>query len=188
MDPKSSGTNKNRYIVASNDGRVRRHMRSVAGVPLLYISKSVLLMEPMANVTEELREREEKSKFKQGLKGQRKPDQAPKRKRDDGEEEGQDDQSVAGGATDDAQPAKKRKQKGPKQPNPLSMKKAKKDKTATPAAPPKKATYTEADESQPFTTADGATPTESSGRKRKRKPKSKSEGEAVPTEADAGSS
>jgi U3 small nucleolar RNA-associated protein 23 len=186
VDPKSSGTNKNRYIVASNDGRVRGHMRSIAGVPLLYISKSVLLMEPMANVTEELREREEKSKFRQGLKGQRKPDQAPKRKRDDDDEEGQDNQS-AGGATDDAQPAKKRKQKGPKQPNPLSMKKAKKDKTATPAAAPKKTRSTEADESQPSTTADGAAPAESSGRKRKRKPKSKSEGEAVPTRADAGS-
>lgn len=181
VDPKGSSTNKNRYIVASNDSRVRGHMRSIAGVPLLYISKSVLLMEPMANVTEELREREEKSKFKQGLKGQRKPDQAPKRKRDDEEENGQDNQSVAG----DAQPAKKRKQKGPKQPNPLSMKKAKKDKAATSATAPQK---TKAAETDPFpTTADGAGPTESSGRKRKRKPKSKGDGDAGPIDADAGS-
>ncbi|KAH7408360.1 Fcf1-domain-containing protein [Phaeosphaeria sp. MPI-PUGE-AT-0046c] len=186
VDPKGSGTNKNRYIVASNDSRVRGHMRSIAGVPLIYISKSVVLMEPMANATEELREREEKSKFKQGLKGQRKPDQTPKRKRDDNEEEGEDKQSVDG-AMDDAQPAKKRKQKGPKQPNPLSMKKAKKDNAATPATAPKKAKPVEADPSQTSTTVDGAAPTESSGRKRKRKPKSKGDGDAGPIEAEAGS-
>lgn len=175
VDPKSSGTNKNRYIVASNDSRVRGHLRSIAGVPLIYISKSVLLMEPMANATEELREREEKSKFKMGLKGQRKPDQAPKRKRDD-EEEGRDDQSIADGAT----PAKKRRQKGPKQPNPLSMKKAKKDNsTAQPA--PKKTKTADTDDAQPSAIEAGVG--ESSGRKRKRRPKTKSDGDAAPAEA-----
>jgi U3 small nucleolar RNA-associated protein 23 len=175
VDPKSSGTNKNRYIVASNDSRVRGHMRSIAGVPLIYISKSVLLMEPMANATEELREREEKSKFKMGLKGQRKPDQAPKRKRDDEGEE-RDDQSVA---VDDT-PARKKRQKGPKQPNPLSMKKAKKDKSEMQPAP-KKTKTTDADNAQP--SAAEATAGESSGRKRKRKPKTKSDGDAAPAEA-----
>jgi U3 small nucleolar RNA-associated protein 23 len=175
VDPKSSGTNKNRYIVASNDSRVRGHMRSIAGVPLIYISKSVLLMEPMANATEELREREEKSKFKMGLKGQRKPDQAPKRKRDDEGEE-RDDQSVA---VDDT-PARKKRQKGPKQPNPLSMKKAKKDKSEMQPAPEKTKT-TDADNAQP--SAAEATAGESSGRKRKRKPKTKSDGDAAPAEA-----
>jgi len=175
VDPKSSGTNKNRYIVASNDSRVRGHMRSIAGVPLIYISKSVLLMEPMANATEELREREEKSKFKMGLKGQRKPDQAPKRKRDD-EEEGRDDQSIADGATS----AKKKRQKGPKQPNPLSMKKAKKDNSTTQPAP-KKTKTADTDDAQPSTAEAGAG--ESSGRKRKRKPKTKSDGDVAHAEA-----
>ncbi|EAT88399.1 hypothetical protein HBI56_125630 [Parastagonospora nodorum] len=177
VDPKSSGTNKNRYIVASNDSRVRGHMRSIAGVPLIYISKSVLLMEPMANATEELREREEKSKFKMGLKGQRKPDQTPKRKRDDEGEE-RDDQSVAV----DTAPARKKRQKGPKQPNPLSMKKAKKDKSETQPVP-KKTKTTDADDAQP--SAAEAAAGESSGRKRKRKPKSKSDGDgdAAPVEA-----
>jgi U3 small nucleolar RNA-associated protein 23 len=179
VDPKHSGTNKNRYIVASNDSRVRGHMRSIAGVPLMYISKSVVLMEPMANATEELREREEKSKFKLGLKGQRKPDQVQKRKRDDDEEGEQDNQSVS-------EPAKKKKPKGPKQPNPLSMKKAKKDKPDQ-ASAPKKPRTTDADELQPPATDDVGAPGESSGRKRKRKPKSKGDGDAVAVEDDAGS-
>lgn len=184
VDPKSSGTNKNRYIICSNDLRVRKHMRTIAGVPLIYISKSVVLMEPMANATEELREREEKSKFKMGLKGQRKPDQAPKRKRDD-EEQG-DDQSTPGGATGDARPSKKKKAHGPKQPNPLSMKRAKKDTPATEKAP-KKAKSAETDEIQPSTTDEAGAPSESSGRKRKRKPKSKGDGDAVPTEPEPAS-
>jgi U3 small nucleolar RNA-associated protein 23 len=185
VDPKDSGTNKNRYIICSDDVQVRKKMRSIAGVPLIYISKSVVLMEPMANATEELREREEKSKFKMGLKGQRKPDQllAPKRKRDN-EEEG-DDKSIADGATGDARPSKKKKAYGPKAPNPLSMKKAKKDTPATQKAP-KKARAVEADDAQPATEEAGA-PTESSGRKRKRKPKSKGDADAAPTEAEPAS-
>jgi U3 small nucleolar RNA-associated protein 23 len=186
VDPKSSGTNKNRYIVCSDDVQVRKHMRSIAGVPLIYISKSVVLMEPMANATEELREREEKSKFKMGLKGQRKPDQAlaPKRKRDD-EEEG-DDKSIADGATGDARPSKKKKAYGAKQPNPLSMKKAKKDTPATQKAP-KKAKPAETEDTQPSTIDEAGAPSESSGRKRKRKPKSKGEGDAAPTEPEPAS-
>jgi U3 small nucleolar RNA-associated protein 23 len=181
VDPKDSGTNKNRYIVASNDKRVRAHMRSIAGVPLIYISKSVVLMEPMASATEELREREEKSKFKQGLKGQRKPDQAPKRKRDD--EDG-DGQSIADGATGGERPNKKKKQqKGPKQPNPLSMKKAKKE-----IAAPKNAKPSNTNEEPPSTTDGADAPGESSGRKRKRKPKSKGDGDAAPAEVDVDSS
>ena len=129
VDPKESGTNKNRYLVASNDRSVRAQMRHVAGVPLIYISKSVLLMEPMADASEQLREREEKSKFKMGLRGQRAQDATQKRKRDDEGEDGADDQSFA---TEDAKP-KTRKRKGPKGPNPLSVKKPTKDKT--PAKP-----------------------------------------------------
>jgi U3 small nucleolar RNA-associated protein 23 len=185
VDSKGNGTNKNRYIVASNDKRVRAHMRGIAGVPLFYISKSVVLMEPMANATEELREREEKSKFKMGLKGQRKPDQTQKRKRDDEEEE-QDDRSIADGATD-VRPAKKKKAKGPKQPNPLSMKRAKKDKPATDASAPKKSKSSDANHTHSSAADDAAAPSESSGRKRKRKPKSKGDGDAAPATEDAGS-
>ncbi|KAJ4372353.1 hypothetical protein N0V83_004127 [Neocucurbitaria cava] len=172
VDPKDSKTNKHRYVVASNEPSVRAHMRSIAGVPLIYITKSVVLMEPMANASEEQREREEKSKFKQGLKGQRNPGAGEKRKRND-EEEGQ---SIADGATGDARPSKQKRQKGPKGPNPLSVKKAKKETPA--ASPAKKAKSTIADEAQPSTTAatDTADAEASGPRKRKRKHKSKSDG------------
>jgi U3 small nucleolar RNA-associated protein 23 len=181
VDPKGSGTNKNRYIVASNDTRVRGRMRAIAGVPTIYISKSVVLMEPMAQASEQLREREEKSKFKMGLKGQRKPDQAPKRKRDDDEE----DQGAHSIAEGDAQPTKKKRAKGPKQPNPLSMKKAKNNKPSDPTNSPKKSKPAETSDARP--TEDTGAAGESSGRKRKRKHKSKADGDAAPADGDAGS-
>ncbi|KAF1912504.1 Fcf1-domain-containing protein [Ampelomyces quisqualis] len=184
VDPKDSGANKNRYIVASNDSRVRGRMRSIAGVPTIYIAKSVVLMEPMAQVSEKLREREEKSKFKMGLKGQRKPDQAPKRKRDDGDGD-QDAQSIADGATGDAQPSKKKRAKGPKQPNPLSMKKAKKDKPSSLAHDTKKPKPAETSDARPSAADDTGAAGESSGRKRKRKHKSKADSDAAPADQDA---
>jgi U3 small nucleolar RNA-associated protein 23 len=167
VDPKGSNTNKHRYVVAANDLSVRQRMRRIPGVPLIYIAKSVVLMEPMTNATEDYREREEKSKFKMGLKGQRKPDAGEKRKR----EEGDENASVGEQAMGDRQ--SKRRQKGPKGPNPLSVKKAKKD-TAPPSTttkPPKPA----ASESQPSTEADPQGEA-SEPRKRKRKHKSKAEG------------
>ncbi|CAO2656902.1 Nn.00g057050.m01.CDS01 [Neocucurbitaria sp. VM-36] len=177
VDPKDSKTNKHRYVIASNEPSVRAHMRTIAGVPLIYISKSVVLMEPMTNATEEQRQREEKSKFKQGLKGQRKPDVGLKRKRND-EEEGQHGQSIADGATGDAMPSKQKRQKGPKGPNPLSVKKPKKEKGAPEATAAKKAKLAQSDDARTSTadatdTQDGET---SVPRKRKRKHKSKGDG------------
>jgi U3 small nucleolar RNA-associated protein 23 len=180
------GSNKNRYIVASNDRTVRARMRGVPGVPLIYINKSVVLMEPMASATEVQREREEKSKFRLGLKGQRKPGEAQKRKRGEDEEE-RDEQSIADGAMEE-RPAKKKKSKGPKQPNPLSMMKAKKDKPATASSAPKKSRSSDAHDTRSSVADDDSAPKESSGRKRKRKPKSKVDSGAAPVADDDGSS
>lgn len=171
VDPKGSGSNKHRYVVASNEKEVRSRMRRIPGVPLIYINKSVVLMEPMTNATEEHREREEKSKFKMGLKGQRKPDAGEKRKRDDAE--GQDDKSIA----TEAQEPKKRRQKGPKQPNPLSMKKKKAETTAAQPGSTKKVTPVETYDSQPPAT-DAQDPDAAAPKKRRRKHKSKAEGAA----------
>jgi U3 small nucleolar RNA-associated protein 23 len=175
VDPKNSLTNKNRYIVASQDLEVRAHMRKIAGVPLIYISKSIMLLEPMAALSETQREREEVSKFRQGLKGQRKPDVAAAQKRKREDNEGTNDASIED-TTADARPQKKKKQRGPKQPNPLSMKKSVK-------APPKDSTSrprtVDSQISQPSTTdvpETSAPEGEAGHRKRKRKPKSKGEG------------
>lgn len=174
VDPKSTLTNKHRYVVASQDIKVRAHMRKIAGVPLVYINRSVVIMEPMNTVTEEQRDREEKSKFRLGLKAQRNPAQPPKRKRD--EEEGVDD--VEEQVMD--RPQKKNKRKGPKEPNPLSMKKAKKDQ-APPGGNATKPRTTEPKSPRPAAAdkVDATTEGEGAGhRKRKRKHKPKGEGDS----------
>jgi U3 small nucleolar RNA-associated protein 23 len=181
VDPKDNGTNKFRYLVASNDQSVRAQMRQVAGVPLIYISKSVLLMEPMADASEQIREREEKSKFRLGLRGQRAADAAQKRKRDDEAGDGEGDQSIA---TEDAKPNTK-KRKGPKGPNPLSVKKPKKDKTAPQPGSTKKDRPT-----APDTTGEDTQRGDreaSAPRKRRRKHKSKADDGGADGGADGGS-
>lgn len=138
VDPKDSGTNKNRYIVASQDGKIRAIMRRKAGVPLIYINRSVMIMEPMGQKTEEVREMEERGKVRAGLKGRRgqAPDSALlKRKRSDEDEHGEGDDEpeneehadITGKS--DGKPAPKKTRKGPKGPNPLSIKKSKKKPT-----------------------------------------------------------
>jgi U3 small nucleolar RNA-associated protein 23 len=120
VDPKDAKTNKHRYVVASQELEVRKHMRSITGVPLVYINRSVMIMEPMAGATAENRDREERGKFRDGLKGRRTSGNL-KRKREeedneDGEKEGEGEE---GGV-------RKRRRRGPKGPNPLSVKKPKK--------------------------------------------------------------
>lgn len=174
VDPKDNLTNKHRYVVASQDREVRAHMRTIAGVPQVYISKSVMIMEPMNTVSEEQREREERSKFRAGLKGQRNPDAGQKRKR--AEEEEVDESSVAGEVADRSRPQKKKKQKGPKQPNPLSMRKSTKQQASGKEARAKFADQKAEQPSGSEATISGAPPSENPGhRKRKRRPKSKAE-------------
>lgn len=173
VDPKDAKTNKHRYVVASQELEVRKHMRGIMGVPLVYINRSVMIMEPMAGATAEMREKEEKVKFRDGLKGRGSGSQGMKRKReDDGEEK------EIGNETSDAAAKKKSKYgKGPKGPNPLSVKKAKKKVEGESAAPDKKQSYGEAESGDALAvapTADGSEP--SSKKKRRRKHKSGNEG------------
>jgi len=105
-------------------------MREVAGVPLVYINRSVMILEPMAQRSGEVREAEERGKIRAGLKTRRGASSVvsmsgDKRKREDGEE-GED-----AGGEDEAAAPKRRKAKGPKAPNPLSVKKAKKSAAPT---------------------------------------------------------
>ncbi|KAF2217404.1 hypothetical protein CERZMDRAFT_31213 [Cercospora zeae-maydis SCOH1-5] len=130
VDPKGSGVNKHRYVVASQDDQVRRKMRAVVGVPLVYIKRSVMILEPMAEVSAGVREKEEKAKVKAGLSGRRVTGNTAtgeKRKREEDDEDSDED------ATRGREPAqtKKQKQKGPKGPNPLSVKKPKRENQST---------------------------------------------------------
>ena len=123
VDPKGGKTNKHRYVVASQDVEVRKAMRGIMGVPLVYINRSVMIMEPMASASAETRERGERSKFRDGIKAKERGSGSLKRKREEGDGE-------AGGDGEEGE-KKKVKRKGPKGPNPLSVKKPKKRPTAT---------------------------------------------------------
>lgn len=130
VDPKNTQHNKHRYVVASQEIEVRKSMRKVLGVPLIYINRSVMIMEPMAEATSSNRDKEEKNKFRDGIKGRVSGSVGMKRKRGD-EEETAEAKKPSGA---DGEVTKKKKVYGlPKGPNPLSVKKAKKeDKTAKP--------------------------------------------------------
>ena len=121
VDQKASQTNKHRYVIASDTMDVREHMRTVLGVPLVYITRSVMIMEPMAGTTAITREREEKAKFRAGIKTK---GGGEKRKRED--ELGAKEGVVVGAGQGEPPVKKKKKEWGKKGPNPLSVKKPKK--------------------------------------------------------------
>ncbi|KAI4171451.1 MAG: hypothetical protein LQ343_004189 [Gyalolechia ehrenbergii] len=130
VDPKKSKTNRNRYVVASQDEEVRRFCREVRGVPLIYVKRSVMVLEPMAERTIDVKEGIERDKFRTGLRAR-----LGKRKRDskedkDAETEDRPEREVANGDGRDGEEmaVKRKKTRGPKGPNPLSVKKSKKEK------------------------------------------------------------
>lgn len=156
VDPKDSGENKHRYVVASQSQDLRRMLRGVRGVPLIYIKRSVMILEPMSDESARLRAREERSKFRAGLKPM-----AGKRKRDDKDDDEDGDVVANGKGTESKAPEKKKsKRPGPKGPNPLSMKKKSK-KDGEEASTAKKVAKTEEKPAE-----------EPAKRKRKRKAKS----------------
>jgi U3 small nucleolar RNA-associated protein 23 len=192
VDPKGSGINKHRYVVATQDETVRRKLRAIVGVPLVYIARSVMILEPMASATEDVREREAKAKIKAGLMGRRGTVSGggEKRKRED-----EDGDTQADAAKGDAASQKKRKLKGPKGPNPLAVKKPKKEKrtpaqqeadderTALRRATKNDPQAVEKTRREPDAHEDADEAGERKKRKRKRKPKDASELDGVATSA-----
>lgn len=133
VDSKGSRTNKNRYVVASQEDDVRRKLREIPGVPLVYVKRSVMVMEPMAEGSVGVREGVERGKFRAGLKGRNLSGVKRKREAENevntGRAAGSPDASPPEGEDDAERAVKKRKAKGPKGPNPLSVKKSKKGKS-----------------------------------------------------------
>jgi len=179
VDPKGTLTNKHRYVVATQDPKIRAAMRRIPGVPLIYVSKSVMILEPMASATEEVREREERAKFKAGLKGRRGgADTGEKRKRENDEDESAPTADQSGG---DARPQQKKRAKGAKGPNPLSIRKSKKQapaggQTGEGAKPKRPRTEEPQDAEDGAAVNSGGEGGEPEKRKRKRKHKPKGEG------------
>lgn len=120
VDPKDSKINKFRYVLATQDSKVRGYMRTIPGVPLIYLKRSVMIMEPMAGATEQVKTREDKLKLRSGLKGRKslasEAASTPIIRISD-----QDDSDDAAAA----KVLKKKRKRGPSEPNPLSVKKAK---------------------------------------------------------------
>lgn len=96
------GVNKHRYIVATQDHELRKKLRKVPGVPLVYMNRSVMVMEPLSKVSGKLSEDLETSKLTGGL-----------------------NDAANAGIIPLAAPQASKKRKGPKEPNPLSVKKKK---------------------------------------------------------------
>ncbi|KAM3543889.1 hypothetical protein ARSEF1564_003226 [Beauveria bassiana] len=128
VDPKQTGQNKHRYVVASQSQEVRRALRGVRAVPLIYIKRSVMILEPMADDSAEVRLREEKAKFRAELK-KKTPGNKRKREEEEDGDEGEGGDGEEGGAkmTRQEESKKKKKYGGIKEPNPLSVKKTKKN-------------------------------------------------------------
>ena len=130
VDPKSTGENKHRYVVASQSLDVRRMLRGIRGVPLIYIKRSVMILEPMADESVHIREREEKRKFRAELKnplGKRKREEKEERDGGEGDEDESDNEDVEQKKATQASTTEKKpkKNRGMKGANPLSMKKKK---------------------------------------------------------------
>lgn len=108
-----NGKNKYRYVVATQDVEIRRKLRKVPGVPLVYMNRSVMVMEPLSTASEKVSQEVENAKLYKGLNDAKYAGIA--HNEEEAEEKG-----------DGSQENKPKKRKGPKEPNPLSMKKKKK--------------------------------------------------------------
>ncbi|BFZ63801.1 hypothetical protein YB2330_004933 [Saitoella coloradoensis] len=121
------GENKHRYCVATQSYDLRGELRGIAGVPLMFINRAVLILEPESDATAQFKLREERQKL--GLSTYEKELLAGKKRKREGEE----DNVVGGEALDEIERAREDKEKkrlkklGPKAPNPLSVKKKKKE-------------------------------------------------------------
>ncbi|KAK0465397.1 Fcf1-domain-containing protein [Desarmillaria tabescens] len=98
-------TNKHRYVIASQSQPLRSKLRSIPAVPLVHINRSVMVLEPPSDTTLASKQKSEEESLHPT---------AP-------------DIALVGPSSDP--PRKKRK--GPKGPNPLSVKKKKVDNTLT---------------------------------------------------------
>lgn len=123
-------TNKHRYCLAANSIALRNAIRhTVAGVPIAHVNDhKVMVMEPMSDLTRKRCEEAEKEKL-QAVSG-RQSTVLGKRTSDiiTGEEGAQIGTTIEGSTEQNGVPEFKPRKKKAKGPNPLSMKKSKKDK------------------------------------------------------------
>jgi U3 small nucleolar RNA-associated protein 23 len=129
-----------------------------------------MIMEPMAGATSENRDREERVKFRAGLK---RGSGSLKRKREDDDDEEMKEEAGTGDSRVEPSRPKKKRGKGPKGSNPLAVKKPKKKTAKEEGATPRKGN----DKPAPVERSKEQGDTES-GAKHKRRRKHKSAGNA----------
>lgn len=119
--------NKQHYILATADApeqeqkrrdhiELRERARMIPGVPIVYVKRSVMILEDLSAASDRLRRGEEKEKFREGLISSDR-----KRKRGDEEE----DDLVRDLMGDNAGEAPRRREQRAKGPNPMSVRKKK---------------------------------------------------------------
>lgn len=130
--------NKHRYLVATQDYRLRARLRKIPAIPLLYIKRSVMVMEPMSEATAQARERIETAKLTGGLNAisvgmKRKTllgiSNSDTNKKNESTEDSENDDNDDDDDNDDLQKQQqqlKKKKKVAKGPHPLSVLKKKK--------------------------------------------------------------
>ncbi|KEF54012.1 uncharacterized protein A1O9_09807 [Exophiala aquamarina CBS 119918] len=130
--------NKQHYILATAepDERelkrkgyfdVRERARMIPGVPVVYVKRSVMILEELSGASERTRTKAEKAKFSEGLVDTR------KRKRGEGADDGSNDEleDILLEREQQAQGLKVRGMTRAKGPNPLSVRKKKKVTTSS---------------------------------------------------------
>jgi U3 small nucleolar RNA-associated protein 23 len=141
---------------------IRAHAREIPGVPIIYVKRSVMILEELSGPSLGVRRREEKDKFREGLLGT----ESRKRKRDEDEGNKENEGNVA--EAEEAAP-KKKKLKKVRGPNPLSVLKKKSRPKAQVEQPQPRATAGVSAQT-PSARIDGASAEEGQPRaKRKRK-------------------
>jgi len=145
--------NKHRYVIATQSAPLRDSLRTIPAVPVVHMNRSVMILEPPSNATQEAKEANEEKSLHASTS---------------------EVKAVSSAAS--SEPPKKRK--GPKEPNPLSVKKK---KTALESARTSKPDGGRDDESvglkrkRDDSAQDGASEADL-GHKRKRKRRKKAEG------------
>lgn len=103
------GINKHRYVVASNNYDLRKSLRKIPGVPMIFMNRAVMVMEPLSEASKNFANKIEQAKLTGGLNDAKYGKEIPT--------------PDSSNDTDNIQQPKKRK--GPSGPNPLSVKKKK---------------------------------------------------------------
>mmetsp|Transcript_3583 Transcript_3583/g.9028 ORF Transcript_3583/g.9028 Transcript_3583/m.9028 type:complete len:269 (+) Transcript_3583:266-1072(+) len=124
--------NEDHYVVASQDPKLRKRLREVPGVPLVYVSHGQIMLEPLSTATTEVAKALEMGKCLPD-QGEKKVLEKKRKILELGEDVVAAQEAASARKTESedwaeeaGEPQPKKRRKGPKGPNPLSQKKPQK--------------------------------------------------------------